>query len=162
MAAHYQIVSAETADLPAVFALIDQRIRWMQSRGMHLWDTYREAYPDEYFHTLVREQRLYLLKSGETVAAMASLFEEDRRWTDGAAALYIHNLAADIRFPGAGQAILEFCAEQALAIGCDRLRLDCSAENPRLNAYYETQGFAFVSTLPGDRYYRPTLRQRCL
>ena len=162
MTARYQIVPAGKADLPAVFALIDQRIRWLQARNNPQWDTYREAYPDEYFRALAREQRLYLLKAGDFIAAMAALFDRDPLWADGAAALYVHNLAADTRFPGAGRAILEFCEAQARAQNCDFLRLDCSAKNPQLNDYYEGQGFTYVATCPGDIYYTPNLRERVL
>ena len=162
MTAQYRIVPAGAADLPAVFALIDRRIRWLQERNNPQWDTYREAYPDEYFHALVREQRLYLLKDGETVAAMAALFDSDSLWTDGAAALYIHNLAADTHFPGAGRAMLDFCETRARAQGCAFLRLDCSAKNPQLNEYYESLGFAFVAAAPGNVYYTPNLREKVL
>lgn len=162
MTAHYQIIPAGEADLPAVFDLIDQRIHWLQERSNPQWDTYREAYPDEYFHALVRKQQLYLLKVEDTVAAMAALFASDSLWTNGAAALYVHNLAADARFPGAGRAILEFCEAQARAQNRDFLRLDCSAKNPKLNEYYESLGFAFVATAPGDEYYIPNLREKKL
>ena len=158
----YTFSPAAMAELPAVYALIDRRVRWMQAQNNHLWDTYREAYPDSYFHRLVREGRLWLLSCDGRIAAMVSLFNSDSQWTDGAPALYLHNLAADNDFPGAGAEILRRCGEQARLLGRDRLRLDCSAENPQLNAYYEGQGFAFVAALPGDVYYQPNLREKIL
>ena len=158
----YTFSPASLDDLPAVFALIDRRVLWMQQRNNHLWDAYRDVYPDNYFRDLVREGRLYLLKTDGEVAAMISLWDSDEKWTDGAPALYLHNLAADERFPGAGAESLRRCAMEARALGRDRLRLDCTAHNPRLNDYYAAQGFAYVSTCPGDIYYTPNLRERVL
>ena len=158
----YTFSPAGPDDLPAVSALIESRIRWMQENGNPQWDTYREAYPDEYFRAITAEGRFWLLKADGRVAAMISLWDEDGQWTDGAPALYLHNLAADGDFPGAGAAILGCCAERARALGRDRLRLDCSARNPRLNDYYASQGFAFVAALPGNVYYQPNLREKIL
>ena len=158
----YTFSPAALDDLAAVFALIDRRILWMQQRNDHLWDAYREVYPDDYFRDLVREGRLYLLKRDGEAAAMISLWDSDEKWTDGAPALYLHNLAADQRFPGAGAEILQRCGDCARRLGRDRLRLDCTAFNPRLNDYYEGQGFAFVATCPGNIYYTPNLRERVL
>ena len=158
----YTFSPAGLSELPAVFALIDRRVRWMQSRGNHLWDTYREAYPDGYFRTVTENGQLWLLWSDDRMAAMVTLWDTDGQWADGAAALYLHNLAADEAFPGAGAAILNCCAERARLLNRHWLRLDCSAENPQLNDYYEAQGFAFVRALPGDEYYRPNLRERML
>ena len=158
----YTFSPAVPDDLAAVSALIDSRIRWMHQRNDHLWDTYRDVYPDDYFRDLIREGRLYLLKQGSDVAAMISLWNSDEKWTDGAPALYLHNLAADERFPGAGAEILRRCALEARRLGRDRLRLDCTALNPLLNAYYEGQGFAYVTTCPGNIYYTPNLREKLL
>lgn len=158
----YTFSPAAPGDLAAVFALIDRRVRWMQQRDEHLWDSYREAYPDDYFRDLIRDGRLHLLKAGENIAAMISLWDSDEKWTDGVPALYLHNLAADEEFPGAGAEILRRCAQEARRLGLERLRLDCTAFNPRLNAYYEAQGFAFVATCPGDIYYTPNLREKLL
>ena len=158
----YTFSPAALDDLPAVYALMERRTRWMQARGNHQWDTYRAAYPDAYFETITREGRLRLLKSGSRIAAMVSLWDRDAKWTDGAAALYLHNLAADGDFPGAGAEILRRCGEKARELGRDRLRLDCSGRNPQLNDYYEEQGFTFVTALPGDVYYQPNLREKIL
>lgn len=158
----YTFSPADLSHLPEVFALIDRRTRWMQAHGNRLWDTYREAYPDDYFRTVTEKGQLWLLRQDERIAAMVTLWDTDSQWTDHAPALYLHNLAADEAFPGAGAALLRRCADRAKTLHRDRLRLDCSAENPRLNAYYEAQGFAFVTALPGNAYYRPNLRQRML
>ena len=158
----YTFSPADLSHLPEVFALIDRRTRWMQAHGNRLWDTYREAYPDDYFRTVTEKGQLWLLRQDERIAAMVTLWDTDSQWTDDAPALYLHNLAADEAFPGAGAELLRRCAQRAKTLHRDRLRLDCSAENPRLNAYYEAQGFAFVTALPGNAYYRPNLRQRML
>ena len=51
----YTFSPAAPEDLPAVYALMERRIRWMQARNDHLWDAYREVYPDGYFRALTDE-----------------------------------------------------------------------------------------------------------
>lgn len=153
-------IPAAEADLAAVFALIDTRIRWLAERGIHQWDTYWEAFPEEHYRTAVRDGALFVLKREGRITAVAALRREDALWTDGAPALYIHNFAACPDHPGDGEEVLRRCEAIARAEGLDFLRLDCLATNAALNAYYESRGFAFVTTLPGNEYYVPTLRQK--
>lgn len=155
-------VPAAETDLAAVFALIDTRIRWLAERGIHQWDSYWEAFPEEHYRTAVRDGALFVLKREGRVTAVAALRREDGLWSDGAPALYIHNFAASPEHPGDGEEVLRRCEAIARAEGLEFLRLDCLAGNAALNTYYESRGFGFVTTLPGNKYYVPTLRQKRL
>ena len=155
-------IPAAEQDLPAVFDLINTRIRWLQQRGIHQWDTYWEAFPEEHYRAAVRDGALFVLKRDDRITAAAALRREDNLWSDGAPALYIHNFAACPNHPGDGEQLLARCESVARAEGLSFLRLDCLASNAVLNAYYESRDFVFVATLPGDEYYVPTLRQKRL
>ena len=57
---------------------------------------------------------------------------------------------------GLGAVILAWAADAARQRGCEALRLDCVAFNPRLRAYYEAAGFVHrgdvtVAGAPGQR-----------
>ena len=92
--------------------------------------------------------------------AVATLMEEDPLWSDGVAALYVHNLAGDPEVPGAGTRLLRRAMALALERGKAYLRLDCQRDNPELNAYYERLGFSYVGLGPVEEGgYRGNLRQ---
>ncbi len=89
------------------------------------------------------------------------LREEDPRWPDGAPACYVHNLVTACGVPGVGQALLAFCRRHALGLGKQYLRLDCAADNRKLNRYYEAQGFQWAGSVE-EGPYRGNKRQLCL
>ena len=135
---------ASTADAPAVFRLILERVRWMNTVGLHQWnDTgYLEAYPESYYAKQAERGRLYILKQDGTICGAAVLLTEDSRWPDRPEpALYVHNLVAASGAKGAGSALLQHAENLARAKGKAYLRLDCAVDNADLNRYYESRGF---------------------
>ena len=141
MAEH--LVLADGTTLGAVMNLIEQRIGWMEQIGLRQWNTdgYQAAYPPAYFADKMRRGELYMLKRDGRVAAAAVLLEADDRWPEGGSALYLHTFVADRREKGAGGALLALAEALARERGKDLLRLDCAADNPRLNDYYAQKGY---------------------
>jgi GNAT superfamily N-acetyltransferase len=154
MDARYTVSPAAESDLADVFALIDERIRWMDEQGIVQWNTYDywTVFPRSHYRAAMEAGRLFVLKEDGRTVASVTLTVEDAHWHDGAAALYIHHLVSATDSHGAGDAMLAFCTEKALTEGCDYLRLDCARHNRQLNDYYETHGFVLVGDDPGPAY----------
>lgn len=153
---------AEAGEVPHIFHLIRERVRWMEERGLRQWNVtgYLEAYPLPYYQEAQARGRLFVLaeEGGRPVCA-AVLLEEDEQWTDGASALYIHNLAANLDCPGAGARFLRAAERYASQRGKDWLRLDSAEDNGPLADYYAAQGFRSVERCQ-DGPYRGILRQK--
>ena len=147
----------------ALFDLILRRIAWLRGRGIRQWDpaVYLKLYPLSYFEARARAGELYGLWGPDGAPrAVATLMEGDPLWSDGVAALYVHNLAGDPEVPGAGTRLLRRAMALALERGKAYLRLDCQRDNPELNAYYERLGFSYVGLGPVEEGgYRGNLRQ---
>ena len=155
------IQPAQPADAAAVLELIKARIRWMDEQGIRQWNTtgYLEAYGLDYFMQAARQGVLYVLRPPQgPIQGAVILLEEDPRWPDGAPACYVHNLVTACGVPGAGQALLAFCRRHALGLGKQYLRLDCAADNRKLNRYYEAQGFQWAGSVE-EGPYRGNKRQ---
>lgn len=155
---------AQEEDLDAVFRLIDGRIRWMEEKGLHQWNEtdYWGVYPPAHYRALMQRRELYVLRMGARITAAAALLTEDERWPqDGVRALYVHHLASQAGEKGAGALALDFCEAIARSRKMDYLRLDCAADNERLNRYYAQRGF-----LPAGDFtegpYTGTRRQKRL
>ena len=123
----WQFMQALPQDLNAILGLIRQRIAWMDQKGLEQWNKtdYFSAFPPEYFAQAIREGHIYVLctKEPRRVIGLISLKEEDSYWPkDNKNCCYMHNLATNAAFPGAGRALLGHCEEQARRWGKEYLR----------------------------------------
>ncbi len=154
-------------ELPAMQALIRQRIAWMDACGIRQWNVtdYEGVYPPEYYEACWQRGELFALADAATdeVVGGGCLKAADDRWPDGrtASALYLHHLAADLAHKGTGRAFLRGAERHAARVGKAFLRLDSAIDNPALTRYYESQGY-----LPAgqciDGLYEGVLRQKRL
>ncbi len=141
----YEFSLAVPGDVPKVMALIEERIAWMDEKGIEQWNVtgYLEAYPKSYYEEQAAAGRLYVLRAGSGIIGAAVLLEEDERWEDcrEVPAYYVHNLVTAISARGAGGRLLDFAGGLARDRGKAALRLDCAVDTQKLNAYYESRGF---------------------
>ncbi len=148
--------AARGGDLERIEALIDARIRWMDETGIRQWNVtnYREVYPRAYYERMLREGKLFALDGDGGTVAAAVLLEEDPRWSDAPRpALHVHNLVSSLRDRGAGREFLRLAGERATALGKRALRLDCAADNAKLNRFYENLGFRAAGTVEDGPYH---------
>jgi protein-tyrosine phosphatase len=121
------------------------------------------AWPAEQLAAFVPEVaargELYLAWSGEEPLGTVTLqWSDPHFWGERPDdAGYVHKLAVPRTAAGrgAGEALLGWAEEQVVAAGRSFVRLDCDADNPRINAYYRAAGFvlAGVRTFPdGSRW----------
>ncbi len=158
---------AELRDLPEICRLIRERIAWMDRVGIRQWNVmdYWQAYPETYYEAQVRAKRFYVLDQAEGggLAGAAALLEADGRWADAGSipACYVHHLVTNVREKGAGRIILTRTEALARRWGKTRVRLDCAADNARLNQYYEGQGYRLAGTCQ-EGPYAGNLREKLL
>ena len=159
----YRFLKGTKDDLQEMYALIDARIRWMDEAGIRQWNVtdYWGCYPPAYYENAAETGHVYLLRTANgALAAAAVLWEEDPRWPgENPPAYYVHHLATDSAFKGAGEVFLTHAYDLAGAMGKAYLRLDCAQDSPKLNAYYERQDFESAG-LCVDGLYSGVLRQK--
>lgn len=148
---------AVPADVPRVLEIISARIEWLAGKGIDQWcgaDDYLAYYTPDYFARHARRGGIFLAVCRGTTAACITVLESDgTRWPyDGTRAYYLHNLASDTRFAGAGRALVDFCAEKAVHEGVEALRLDSKKGNAALGRYYDELGFRAVGECDDEGY----------
>ena len=114
------------------------------------------------------DQQTYILREGQELIATftlaASQTEWDRHiWGEDASesSLYLHRLAlhpATMR-KGLGANLLTWITQLA-ANGQKNLRLDCVADNPRLNQFYQRNGFHLLGTTDGHHKWQKSVEPR--
>lgn len=143
----YEMRQAEETQVLQFIQVIQERIDWMESRGMNQWndEEYLDIYSEEYFRAQARAGHLFFLMKVGNVMGVAALLEKDDRWEDGSREyFYIHHLATRTDTPGAGTAFLDLIADYAGKQGKRGIRLDCQLGNEPLNCFYERNGYVTV------------------
>ncbi|GAA4209107.1 GNAT family N-acetyltransferase [Microbispora amethystogenes] len=153
---------ATPADLPGVLALLARTAGWLNGLGVRQWPA--GGFPAERIDPLIGEGVMYLLDAGEAAETLdgAARVPAATIAVDGHAdaefwtprdrpedALYVHKLAVHRSFSGQGlgEALLDWAGLRAAVHGRPYLRLDCSKDNARLQAYYRGAGFRHVRTV---------------
>lgn len=136
------IRSIQQDEIGIVSSILEEAALWLKRTGREMWT--KEQYSVEGLLSSYRTTNMYLAFIGDQAVATMILLEEDNSlWPNGEPALYLHKLAVNRQYAGAGlaEAMIGWAKKQACLRGKRYLRLDCAAERPRLCAFYEGQGF---------------------
>lgn len=146
---------AKSSEKNVVLAIKQDAARWLENKGIHQWAGILMAPGEDMVHKRVHEGEVYLAFQGEDpVGTVSILWEDPISWgekgKDGKAG-YMHGLAVLRRYAGkaVGKEILRW-AMDVIRSKNKMIRMDCMAENPRINRYFKDLDFTYagVSTLP--------------
>ena len=164
METKYIFRQAKKEEIRAVFDLIMGRVAWMDQVGIRQWNTtkYDQRYPLSYYEQRRQMEELFVLtdEAGQ-ILAVGALLHEDERWPDKEDAYYLHHLAADLDFKGAGSIFLQLAERYTADQGMQYLRLDSAVDNPVLAQYYTSRGYREAGRCI-DGLYEGILRQKKL
>lgn len=158
-------------EIPRMFQLILERMKWMDEVGIRQWNVtkYDEVYPLSYYEERRELGEVFVLEDIGTkqIVCVGVLKKEDERWqqdesvTHGGTAFYLHNFATQIGKKGIGTVFLRRAEEYAAQKGIEYFRLDSADDNQKLEQYYERQGYVPVGKCV-DGLYTGILREKKL
>jgi hypothetical protein len=150
-------------EIPDMFELILERMRWMDEKGIRQWNVtkYDEVYPMGYYEEKRIRGEVFVLVEEITnqIVAAGVLRNEDERWQEKANAFYLHNFATKIGEAGVGKIYIAHAERYTKEQGKAYLRLDSAIDNEKLTKYYEEQGYLPVGTCI-DGMYEGILREK--
>ncbi len=129
-----------------VLGIKQDAARWLEAKGIHQWAGILMAQGEDFVHKPVQEGEAYLALKDDTPVGTITLTWEDKvSWGEKGGdqkAGYLHGLAVLRKYAGKGigKQMLEWAIEVIRAKG-KIVRLDCMAENPRINRYYTDMAF---------------------
>jgi ribosomal protein S18 acetylase RimI-like enzyme len=136
-----------------VLEILAEAARWTRARGYENWP---ERFSRRFVASHAAACELFLVElDTATVATLTLQWSDLRFWGETAPdAGYVHRLAVRRAHAGRGlgHRLLEWADEQAIARGCEFLRLDVVSDNAPLRGYYEQVGFAHQRDVEGEEH----------
>ncbi|MFI2206979.1 GNAT family N-acetyltransferase [Streptomyces sp. NPDC020192] len=147
---HFRL--AGDTDLATLVRLRDDAARWMLAQG--ITGQWQPGQLDEdHFRRSIASGEVWLAEANGRVAGAWELWWEDEdAWgPQPPVAGYVHRLMVDRNNarPGTGRFLLRAAERRVAAAGRAVVRLDCLADNARLNAYYLDAGYRIVGHKAG-------------
>ena len=140
-----EVREARTEDLDAVLSILENAAQWMVRQRLSGWMP--GAFSRRRIAEIIVRGEIYLaLLGGQIFGTFALQWTDDETWGRGEDdAGYVHGLAVHRNFSGRGlgRELLRWTETRVAQSGRQYLRLDCTAENDALNAYYQRAGFDY-------------------
>ncbi|WP_028612336.1 GNAT family N-acetyltransferase [Paenibacillus harenae] len=151
-----KIFQANEEDTPAVLQLLVRTAEWLQSKGSTQWNGLLRGEDSHRTPEAVKRGEVYIFIQGSVLAGMVMLMQEasawDRElWGDEGheSSVYLHRLNINREASGKklGEAIVRWAASGIHFAGKDRIRLDCIANNAKLNDFYRSCGYEYIGSV---------------
>lgn len=142
---------ASETDTPAVTAILKGAADWLEEKGVGQWSYLRSGGEDEEIRQDILVGTTYIVEDGKTAVATFNFSPVQNNWDVEMwgerqdQAYYVHRLAVarDWHHRQIGRKLLQWLDEN-LEGKTHRIRLDCVADNPALNAFYQQAGYEFI------------------
>jgi GNAT superfamily N-acetyltransferase len=142
------IIQATPQDVEAILSILAEAAQWIESKGIDQWrvDDFTVETILDYF----KGREIFLaVFEGVPIGTFAIQWSDGHIWKelDNEESGYLHRFAVKRAYSGKGIGVnLLNWAEQYIRSQDKRyFRLDCIAENARLNQFYQTAGFLLIS-----------------
>jgi ribosomal protein S18 acetylase RimI-like enzyme len=148
-----KIRMATIEDAPTVLDLWQGAARWLQSKNINQWRP--ENFSLDKVHKYIAGSDVYLAEmSREIVGTYLITWNDPFIWKelDNGLSGYIHKFSVSRKQKGMGIGLrlLRSAEEQIRNNGKEYIRLDCMADNERLNRYYRDAGFKYIRRIDGE------------
>jgi mannose-6-phosphate isomerase-like protein (cupin superfamily)/ribosomal protein S18 acetylase RimI-like enzyme len=142
---NYQITAAEPGDLPVIYHLFEEAIRFQQANNYIGWNSYDK----DFIREEVNNKGIYKMLSAENIICIFSVCYSDPliwREMERGDAIYLHRIVLNQQYKAAKvfPKILDWAIETGQRKGLRFVRLDTWADNAKLISYYKSFGFNFI------------------
>lgn len=153
----FEVRAAGESDIDTSIEILEEAAVWGGSGGRSSWEpgwfTDPAGLGRARLHKDVASRSLYIVWVNGNSAATFTLLDADPVLWPAAAddALYLHRFAVRRSAAGIGRRAIEWMVSEARRRGRAYVRLDCRADNPGIQAYYERCGFTYVGATATPR-----------
>jgi len=148
------IRKASVMDASAILILWQDAAKWLQAKGIDQWNP--EGFTlERVIKYMNNGSDIYLAQLiDEYVGTFTITWKDPFIWgeLDNSESGYIHKLAVDRKFKGLGigHKLLRLAEDEIRKKGKKFIRLDCMADNIKLNQYYRDYGYQYIDRTDGE------------
>lgn len=142
-----KITEAALPQTGIVTALLQEAAGWLSEQQIKQWD--RSLFTEQLVAEYFADRKVFVAYINDEPAGMFTMQDEDPAYwkeRNDSSFGYLHRLTVRRRYSGAGigEHLLRTAENLVEKLGKRGLRLDCTADNPKLNIVYQKQGYRFM------------------
>lgn len=153
---HFLVSKAEERHYEDLMELFLETASWLQSKGLSQWRHFLEGYGRDDVMQGIENDTTYIITKDDVLAGTVTISTSPDHWDKHiwkqstlSDSVFVHRLAVKRTFSGhgLGGGVLRWM-ERELTFPSDKryLRLDCVANNNKLNEFYVQNGYAYVGS----------------
>ncbi|GHH99310.1 GNAT family N-acetyltransferase [Neobacillus kokaensis] len=161
----FQIRIATSDDRNSIIHLLKQLAQWMKDNEINQWQFLLAGGDDAEIAQAIENNETYVVMKDNDLAATFTVSTIQSDWDrelwgedNSSNSLYLHRLGIDLNYMkiGVGRAILSWI-ESNFQGEVEYVKLDCVADNMKLNHFYKNNGFELVGVTDGFNKYQKKL-----
>jgi GNAT superfamily N-acetyltransferase len=164
----FEVKKTTIKEYDHVNSLLKEVAQWLKDNGVKQWGYLLDGGDDQEILQAIIDGYTYIIMEDNGAIATFTLSPEQNEWDQHIfgkdtefESLYLHRLAVmpDYMKQGIGKRILQWIHENAKHEK-KWLKLNCVADNPRLNRFYQENGFDYLGETDSHSKYRMALSNR--
>ncbi|MFJ7726315.1 GNAT family N-acetyltransferase [Neobacillus sp. NPDC097160] len=162
----FNIQIATKDDSSKVIKMLKRIALWMKDNEINQWRFLLDGGDDEEIEQAITNRETYIVLKDNDIVATFTLLSKQSEWDryiwgedNTSKTLYLHRLAIIPRYikKGIGKSILAWIQNNVSDI--EYLRLDCVADNIKLNNFYKNNEFELVDLTDGHSKFQKSIRR---
>jgi GNAT superfamily N-acetyltransferase len=164
----FEVERASSLKGEQVIRLLKEVAQWLKNNEINQWGYLLQGGDDmEILKAIENKETFIVIENGEMVGTF-TLSSKQSEWDkhifgveDSSDSLYLHRLAVSPKFmgKGIGKSMLKWIEENHQSEKT-YLKLDCVADNQRLNQFYRENGFTYIGETDNHSKYQKDLLRR--
>lgn len=159
------VQKASYDDHEVIISLLKEIAQWLKDHNINQWSYLLVGGDDEEIKYAIQHDQTYNVLKDDTLIATFTLSPEQSEWDQHifgkeavSDSMYLHRLAVMPQYmnQGIGKEILHWIQEN-LRNEKKYLKLDCVADNVKLNRFYQDNGFEYLGETDNHSKYRKVL-----
>ncbi|WP_286228759.1 GNAT family N-acetyltransferase [Neobacillus mesonae] len=161
----FQIRLAASDDRNRIIHLLKQLAQWMKDNEINQWQFLLDGGDDEEIVQAIDNNATYVVMNDDDLAATFTISTKQSDWDrelwgedPSSNSLYLHRLGINLKYmkKGIGKSILTWI-ESSYQGEVKYVKLDCVADNIKLNNFYKNCGYEFVGVTDSFNKYQKKL-----
>jgi len=160
----FTIKMATDEDSRKIIDMLKQVALWLKEHDINQWRFLLEGGDDAEIEQAISNQETYMILKDDHLVATFTLLSKPSEWDQhiwgddvSANSLYLHRLAVIPTYMKIGLGSMILAWIQNNVRDKDFIKLDCVADNRKLNTFYKNNNFEFVGVTDGHSKY-----QKCI